>query len=235
MKILAFDSTSKSAACGIWEDGKIRRTSFINDGFTHSVNLLPMVEDCLRAEGLTHDDIDLYGVTVGPGSFTGVRIGIATIKGMAFVKEKECIAVSTLFALAHNLAGYEGIIACPVMDARRNQVYNALFEVNDHQIIRLCEDRAIGISELLEELKNSKKKVILVGDGAKLCYNSVKEDQNISICEENELYLHGEGLLKAAVTCLKTSGSVEHALLNPVYLRLSQAEREQNAKTEGLK
>ena len=154
MIVLAIDSTAVSGSVAVCRDEELLGEFTLNVGNTHSETLLPMVESVLKACGMTVSDVDVFACDEGPGSFTGVRIGASTIKGLAFNSGKPCIGVSTLEALAHNLVGFEGI-ACPVMNARRNQVYNALFTVNGKAVTRLCDDRAISIPELEEELKNT--------------------------------------------------------------------------------
>ena len=147
MKILAIDSTAIVASVAICDDEKLAALYTVNNGNTHSETLLPMVESALAQSKLTVDDIGLFAVSAGPGSFTGVRIGAATIKGLAFGRDIPCVGVSTLEALAYNLKGSSGII-CPVMNARRNQVYNALFRFEGEKLVRLCPDRAIAVKDL---------------------------------------------------------------------------------------
>jgi tRNA threonylcarbamoyladenosine biosynthesis protein TsaB len=144
MKILSLDTTAEVCTAAICEDKRLIAEMTVNTGNTHSQTLLPVVEQLLKISETSFDDIDCYACSTGPGSFTGVRIGVATVKGIAYGKNKPCISVSTLEALAYNLIGFDGII-CPVMNARRNQVYNALFECKNSKLTRLCEDRALLI------------------------------------------------------------------------------------------
>ena len=167
MKILAIDSSAISAGCAIVEDGEVIAESFVRVGLTHSETLLPMVSHTLANAKLTAEDIGCYAVSSGPGSFTGIRIGVAAVKGMAFTRDVPCVGVSTLEAIAWNCMAQDGVI-CAVMDARRQQVYNALFTFDGQTIIRLCEDRAISIEELTADLKSEERTVYLVGDGAQL-------------------------------------------------------------------
>ncbi|MBO5305652.1 MAG: tRNA (adenosine(37)-N6)-threonylcarbamoyltransferase complex dimerization subunit type 1 TsaB, partial [Clostridia bacterium] len=165
MLILALDSTAVAASVALCEDRKLLADYTVNLGNTHSETLLPMVEAVLRTAHVTVDDIDLFACSVGPGSFTGVRIGAATLKGLAFGKDKPCVSVSTLEALAYNLIGFKGL-ACPVMNARRSQVYNALFELDgEHTPRRITPDRAIAITELEEQLLSESRPIYLSGDG----------------------------------------------------------------------
>ena len=163
MKILSLDTTAQVCSAAICDENELIAEITVNTGNTHSQTLLPAVEQILKISELCIDDIDAFACSTGPGSFTGVRIGVATVKGIAYGKNKPCVSVSTLEALAYNLKGYDGII-CPVMNARRNQVYNALFEWKDGALVRLCPDRALSIDELDDELAGSEKSVYLCGD-----------------------------------------------------------------------
>ena len=164
MLILAFESTAKAASCALVKDGKLISQFSQCSGLTHSRTLLPMGEDMLKNAELKLADVDLLAVAHGPGSFTGVRIGVSMVKGLAWAGDKPCVGVSTLEAMAwHGLAA--GGLICPVMDARRNQVYNALFRIENGQPVRLTEDRPIALKDLAEELKAMGERVFLVGDG----------------------------------------------------------------------
>lgn len=227
MKILSLDSSSVTASVAVTEDGKILSESFINNGLTHSQTLMPLVEDALNDSGVSIKDIDLFAITNGPGSFTGVRIGISAVKGMADALNKKCFAVSTLEAIAEPLKG-EDVIACAVMDARCNQVYTALFNLGN----RLCEDKAVLIDELSDELKQYDKKVVFIGDGSLLCYEKLHEIiQNCEIADENIRYIHGSSVGFVAEEKIKNQEEpIDSANLVPFYLRLPQAERELNNK-----
>ena len=147
MLILAFETSAKAASAALLEDGKLLAESYQNTGLTHSQTLMVMAENLLHQCGKTVNDVNAVAVAAGPGSFTGVRIGVAAAKGFAWGREVPCYGVSTLEAIALSLGEYQGYV-CPVMDARRNQVYNALFEIKDGKPVRLCDDRAIALSEL---------------------------------------------------------------------------------------
>ena len=170
MKILALESSAVSASVALTEDEKLVAQSFQNCGLTHSRTLLPMVENLLANCGVSLADVDAIAVAHGPGSFTGVRIGVATVKGLALGADKPCLGVSTLEAMAWGARALGGDLCC-VMDARAGQVYNALFTVEDGSVRRLCDDRAIKLTELAEEIGEAP--YFLVGDGADLCYNTI--------------------------------------------------------------
>lgn len=226
MKILAVESSATSASVAVTEDGKIVSEVYVSAGLTHSQTLLPMVSSCLETANLNLDDIDCIAVAKGPGSFTGIRIGIAAVKGLAFAG-KECCAVSTLEGMAYNFLG-GSCIACCVMDARCSQVYMALFDCGE-KIVRLCEDKAVMMSELPEIIekikKDIKKDVILLGDGAELCYNYLKTVyNNISLAPPLSRFQRASGVALAAQNGAGEFMPPENLL--PVYLRVPQAERE---------
>jgi tRNA threonylcarbamoyladenosine biosynthesis protein TsaB len=223
MKILALDSTALVASVALCEDDKLLGELTLNNGNTHSQTLLPMVEFLLKQFDMTPCDVDLFAATAGPGSFTGVRIGVATLKGLAFGTNKPCTAVSTLEALAYNLKDFDGLV-CPVMNARRKQVYTALFRASNGRLTRLMDDSAIAIAELDEKLKQFEEPVRLCGDG----YDITKDLLTHPIIPVSERYRHQSAFSVAEVALQKyQSGDVGTDLnLSPVYLRLSQAERE---------
>ena len=169
MLILAFESSAKPASAALVKDGQLLSQYMQCSALTHSRTLLPMAEDMLKNAELTLRDVDLIAVAHGPGSFTGIRIGVATVKGLAWAAEKPCVGVSTLEAMAwHGLA--VGGYICPVMDARRSQVYNALFKIENGRLVRMTDDRPIALDELSKEVTALNAPVFLVGDGAALCY-----------------------------------------------------------------
>ncbi len=227
MIILSLDSTSVTASVAISENGVVLAENFINNGLTHSQTLMPMVEKTLIDSNKNIKDVDLFAITNGPGSFTGVRIGIASVKGMADAMNKKCIAVSTLEAIAEPLKN-EDSIACAVMDARCNQVYTAVFDGGN----RLCEDKAILIDDLGEELKQYNKKIVFIGDGAELCYNKLCEIlPNSQLADENIRYIHASSICRIAEEKAKNNEElIDSANLVPFYLRVPQAERELNNK-----
>lgn len=228
MNCLAIECSAKAASAAIVQDGKLIAQYYQNDGLTHSRTLLPMVQNMLSNCGLTLDGIDLLAVSKGPGSFTGLRIGVSTIKGLCWGSDIPCVGVSTLEAMAYNLINAKGII-CPVMDARRSQFYNALFRTDGTKLTRITEDRAISAAELQEELKNYDEPIFLVGDGADLCYNTVKCDNMVKphalLAMQNAW-----GVAVAAVEHYEAGESCAAGDLVPNYIRLSQAERERLEK-----
>ncbi len=232
MIILALDSTAVVASCAVCDNKKLMSLFTVNNGNTHSETLLPMVEASLKLLGLKVSDIDMFAISEGPGSFTGVRIGAATLKGLAFGKDKPCVGVSTLEALALNLANLNGII-CPAMNARRNQVYNALFRAEDGKITRLTEDRAISVTELEEELKNHKETVYLCGDGDFLLYESETRTRNYGFVSEFLRHQNGYSVAMAALKKLESGDIKTDLTIVPTYLRPSQAERTRNEKLNG--
>lgn len=174
MRILAVDTSAKVSSVSVVEDNEILAEFNVNSSLTHSQTLMPMIDSMLSSSKIPLDSIDLFAASAGPGSFTGIRIGIGAVKGLAYGRNKPCVSVSTLEALAYNMADFSGIV-CPVMDARCNQVYTALFEAEKQNITRLCEDKAISIDELYDSLSSLNKNIIFVGDGADLCYNKLKD------------------------------------------------------------
>ena len=223
MKILSLDTTADICSAAISEDTRLIAEMTVNTGNTHSQTLLPVVEQILKISETSLDEIELFACSTGPGSFTGVRIGVATLKGLAFGTNKPCAAVSTLEALAYNLKDFDGLV-CPVMNARRKQVYTALFRASNGRLTRLMGDSAIAIAELDEKLKQFEDPVRLCGDG----YDITKELLTHPIIPVSERYRHQSAFSVAEVALQKyQSGDVGTDLnLSPVYLRLSQAERE---------
>ncbi len=226
MLILAFETSAKAASVALTENGKLLGESYQNTGMTHSQTLMVMAEDLLKAAGKSVKDLSAVAVAEGPGSFTGVRIGVAAAKGLAWGAELPCFGISTLEAMAVSLGAWQGYI-CPVMDARRSQVYNALFYVNHGEIQRLREDRAIALSDLAEELKALEEPIFLVGDGSNLCYHTLKEVvPNLVLPPEHRMHQRAVGAALLAEGKLAAGETGDGAALAPNYLRLSQAERE---------
>ena len=229
--MLSVDSSAAPASVCLSDDGKIIGEFYLNTGFTHSQTLMAMVESVLKISGKSASDIDLYAVNSGPGSFTGVRIGVSAVKGMAYASDKPCIAVSTLESMAYNLLGNHAVV-CACMDARRQQVYNAVFRVEGDKINRITEDRAISVADLLEELSGYEEEIILVGDGAALVYDSTDNEQ-IKLAPESTRYQRAASVAAAALEAYNRGEAISPAALMPSYLRLSQAERERKAKEKG--
>ena len=228
MLILAMESSAKAASAALVRHGELLAQSFSCSGLTHSRTLLPMAEQVLASAGVELSDVDCLAVAEGPGSFTGIRIGVSAVKGLAWAAEKPAVGVSTLEAMAYNgVAAGEGALVCCCMDARRAQIYHALFEVQNGVPVRLMPDRAIAIDALLPELKKLEKPLFLVGDGAALCYN-VFSEQGVQcvLAPSNLVHQSAWGVAMAASQKEPRPG----AALQPVYLRLSQAERERQAR-----
>lgn len=239
MIVLGIDCTATPVSCALFEDGKIKGEYFLNLKTTHSQTLLPMIESMCGLAGIDISDVDAFAISNGPGSFTGVRIGISAVKGLALPLDKPCVPVSVLEAMAYN-AFCEDSIVCSVMDARCNQVYNALFEVKNGDVERICDDRAILISELADDLEklckeNLVKSIIIVGDGANLVYNNLKGfELPIVLPFENVKWQRASSVCLLAEKKLLKGETVSSEELLPLYLRLPQAERELRAK-KGLK
>ncbi len=192
---------------------------------------MPMVENVLRSAALSISDIDAFAVANGPGSFTGVRIGISAVKGMAHARKLPCIAVSTLEAMTYNYADVDAII-CSVMDARCNQVYNALFKCKSGKVLRLCDDRALSIEELSHEIEilSQNNIIYIVGDGAEIFYSAVGHLKNVTLADEKRRFQNAVGVSLAA----QNGKTVSVSELQPFYLRLPQAERELKRKEEQI-
>ncbi len=224
MKLLAFESSSVSASVALVEDEKLIAQAFQNCGLTHSRTLLPMAESLLQNSCVPLSDIDVLAVAHGPGSFTGVRIGVAVVKGLAFAAGKPCVGVSTLEAMAFGARALGGRICC-VMDARAGQVYNALFNVSRGSVERLCPDRAIPLCELTEEIGS--EEYFLVGDGAELCYNSLKEAcAGLRLAVPELRYATGYGVAAVGLKHAQAGSTISPQQLDAFYLRRPQAERE---------
>ena len=227
MRILCLECSSVSASAAIVEDGRTLGADFVKSGLTHSQTLMPMLEKIIKENGIDINSVDLFACTAGPGSFTGVRIGVAAIKGLADAKKKPCFALSTPEVIAYAHRAFDGIV-CSVMDARCNQVYTACFEGRK----RITPDEAILIDELKDRLLSYKKPILFSGDGAELVYSQLKDVvPDCSIADEAVRYPTAEN---AAKLCFEKISDGEkpvsaHELL-PVYLRVPQAQRELNKK-----
>ena len=206
--------------------------SYQNTGLTHSQTLLPMAQELLKSCGYTPQQVEAVAVAAGPGSFTGIRIGVAAAKGFAWGKELPCYGVSTLEAMARNLGVWQGLVV-PVMDARRSQVYTATFLAESGKLSRLCEDRAISLEELGNELQNVTQPIFLVGDGSILCYNTLKATvPKLVMPPEHRMHQRAAGVALVAADKIAAGENGNGAELTPNYLRLSQAERERLEKEQ---
>ena len=226
MRVLAIDSSAVSASCALLEDGTLIGEQYINVGLTHSQTLMPLVENLLLQAGYRPREVDGFAVSNGPGSFTGIRIGVAAVKGMAAALEKPCVGVSTLEAMAYLFEGMDGMV-CAAMDARCQQVYNAMFEMKDGQVVRLSEDRALSLEELVGELKGMGKPVFLTGDGSFVCEKTFLENQiSFHLAPPHLRYQRAYGVARAAEQVFSQGKGLDAAALLPFYLRLPQAQRE---------
>lgn len=235
--ILGIDSSAVSGACAVCFQGDhfdIWGEQFVNTKHTHSQTLLPMIESVIKCTDVRPESFEGgIAVTVGPGSFTGLRIGIATAKGLAVGNNLSCIPVSSLEALAYNFVGTEAIVCC-AMNARGGQIFNALFKVDGYKVTRLCEDRIIKITEdgftpigeIYDELSAFKDRVILAGDDADLLHSLT--DGKYELAPKNLRFILGSSVCRAAVN----KPHVDPASLMPTYLRLPQAERERLAREQ---
>lgn len=228
--ILALDTSAKPVSCALVRDGEVLGSYFSNTGLTHSQTLMLMVKNVLDCAGVSVEMLDAIAVNAGPGSFTGVRIGVSTVKGLAFTHNTPCLSVSTLESMAENVSASSDSVVCCVMDARCQQVYSALFGVNESgDKVRLWADEAQSVEDLKEKLKNIGKSVILVGDGSKMCYNALRGTvDNLILASPLTRYQHAVSTAIVAQRLLTEGKAMTHEELLPIYLRLPQAERELN-------
>lgn len=233
LKILAIECSATPASVAILDDEKLIGQSFVNVKLTHSQTLMPMIENLLTSCKTTIKEIDGFAISNGPGSFTGVRIGISAVKGLAAAKKLPCATVSTLYAMAQNYSDTDCIV-CAVMDARCNQLYNAIFDIQNGEITRLCDDRALLVDQLATEIENlsqnNNKYVIIVGDGADIFYKSVKDFKNVKKAHPSREFQTAVGVGYAALPIFKNGKTISPNELLPFYLRLPQAERELKMK-----
>ncbi len=223
LKLLAVDSSAKSASIAVFDGEKLVSECFVNASLTHSRTLMPMVDYSLRQADMKVQDIDAFAVSKGPGSFTGVRIGAAAVKGLAFPGNKPCAGVSTLEAMAYNFRD-EDCTVFSLMDARRNQVYTAVFEVKDGRVTRLCDDGADSIEALAARVSAVRGRIYLAGDGAALCCEAFRAvNKEVILPDENRRYQRAYGVGLAAIA---SGNFVSPAELEIAYVRPSQAERE---------
>ena len=232
MVILGIESSAPSASVAIVKDGKLLAEMFLNVGLTHSVTLMPLIKQAVDTAGMSVGDIDVVAVTNGPGSFTGVRIGVSTAKGIAQPENKKCVPVSTLEAIAYPLSDSE-CIAVSVMDARCQQVYCALFDCGNSVITRITEDDAISLDSLCDILKQYNKKIVLIGDGADITYDYLNDKiPNMYKASPIFKYQRASSVAMLAEKMIADNQVTSANELVPAYLRLSQAERELKKKKE---
>ncbi len=226
MLIFGIDTCCITATAALMDDDKLLAQTVIHNGQTHSQKMMPQIAEMFRQAEKEPAEVDCFAAAVGPGSFTGVRIGVATAKALAQGLKKPCAAVSTLHALANNVAVFEGII-CPILDARREQVYNALFR-GGRQLQRLCEDRALGIDVLLEELKAQELPILFCGDGVLVFRETIEKflgEQAMFAPRMQNMNL-GASVAELGFAMAARGETVPYEALVPQYVRLSQAERE---------
>ena len=230
MLILAFETSAKAASVALMDETRLLGESYQNTGLTHSQTLMVMAEDVLKQCGKTAQNVDAVAVAEGPGSFTGVRIGVAAAKGFSWGREIPCYGISTLEAMAESLGIYEGYI-CPCMDARRSQVYNALFYADGGHIERRSEDRAISLADLKTELEHLDGPIFLVGDGSALTDKTLSAQiNNLILPPEHRMHQRAIGVALLAEAKQAAGETGDGNALSPNYLRLSQAERERMEK-----
>lgn len=234
MKILSIECSASPASVALTENGKILSSAFVNMKLTHSQTLIPMIDSVLKQAMCSVEDVEGIAVAAGPGSFTGIRIGISAVKGLAAPKSIPCCSVSTLGAMAECFSD-RNCIVCAVMDARCKQVYNALFKVENGKITRLCEDRALMCDELsseIKELTNEQTPIIITGDGTELFYEYVKDTPFVQKTDEIHRYQNAVGVALSATKEFECGNTVSPSELLPIYLRLPQAERELKQRQE---
>ena len=228
MTVFGIESSAVSAGAAIVKDGKLIAETYLNLGLTHSETLMTLVDSCLANAGLGMTDIDAFAVAAGPGSFTGVRIGISAVKGLVFGTKKPVYGISTLEALAYG-AALEGYLICPVMDARCAQVYTAAFSCENGLLVRVSDDSALKLDDFYEYVRTQDKKVLLLGDGSSVAAAYLAEKPDIHFCVFPEIFRfqHASGVAFAAYMRYNNGeAGIDGALLLPSYLRLPQAERE---------
>ncbi|MDY5221036.1 MAG: tRNA (adenosine(37)-N6)-threonylcarbamoyltransferase complex dimerization subunit type 1 TsaB [Eubacteriales bacterium] len=227
MNIVAIDTSGPAASCAVLIDGEIVQSIAMNRGLTHSETIMPALDACMSAARLSCDQVDCFATVAGPGSFTGVRIGVCAVKGLAHAWNRPCARIDALEALAMNFAGFDGL-ACPILDARRGQVYCAAFDMKDGMPVRVLEDAAIDLTEFLASLPKDRRLVFL-GDGLRVHAARIRETLTEALIAPANLRQ-----LRADAACLLAEARPEEWMearkLTPIYLRLPQAERERNQR-----
>jgi tRNA threonylcarbamoyladenosine biosynthesis protein TsaB len=234
--MLGIECTASPVSCAVFNDGKLVAENFLDIKTTHSETLMPMVEHTLSLLNLNINDIDVFAVTVGPGSFTGVRIGVSAVKGLTAANKKSIVPVSVLQAMAYNMSAFDCYV-CAVMDARCNQFYNAIFRIKNGEVERITPDRALLCDDLLAEIKELSARdslpIFAVGDGADMFYKSTENQiKTVKLAPVHLKRQRAAGVCLAAEKDFKNGKMVTSEELLPLYLRLPQAERELKSKLE---
>ncbi len=230
MRILAVDTSSSVASCAIVDGEKLISERILNNKLTHSQTFMPMIASALAESELKAEDIDVFAAVNGPGSFTGLRIGVSAVKALAHAVNKPCAAISTLEAMAYNIMFTEYLIA-PIMDARRGEVYNAIYRFEDNKLVTVIEPRAVSVDECCEDILKTGKKTVFLGDGLPVYKNGiVKKLGGMAIAAPAHLNAQMAG---SAAVLAKEKELIPYQVLAPVYLRKSQAEREYEKRMKG--
>ncbi len=230
MKVLALESSAKAVSVAVCENGAVVAQGYQNTGLTHSVTMMPLLENMLEKASIKLEDCNIIAVAAGPGSFTGLRIGVSAAKGLAWALDKPCCGVSTLEAMAENGRAFEGTVIC-AMDARRQQIYNAIFTCHEGELTRLCEDRAVALEVVAEELRNDSAPKLVLGDGAALCAEYLNSHGvPCRIAPPQIRFQQAAGVALVAERMAAEGRTLSAQELTPTYLRLSQAERERLEK-----
>jgi tRNA threonylcarbamoyladenosine biosynthesis protein TsaB len=227
MIILSIDSSDKTASAAVLKENKVLGEFFLNLGLKHSQTLAPMIDSLLKYANISLKDIDLLSAVIGPGSFTGIRIGVSIINGMALAFQKKCIGVSSLLALAYNVRNFQGLI-CSCIYARENEVYAGIFEKKIEKINRIDKDISIKVCDLIKIVKDYKKKTIFVGSGGLICYNEIQEKfgKNSDFLISDDIYIKASSAGIASFDCASLGQAVLSDFLEPNYLKLTKAERD---------
>lgn len=230
MIIFSLDSSSKSASAAVVRDGVILSESFANIGLTHSETLLELCDEALRRASVTPREVDFFAVTSGPGSFTGLRIGMGLIKGMAFATKKPCVGVPTFEALAFGVLGTKRTVVA-TCDARRGRVYCAAFSA-EKKVERIFDDCVLSLDELCEKLQG--KQVVFVGDAAEICYNHMNDKIDCARVSGGSVMVRAGNVGLSAIGYIQTGATVDAAELKPSYVQLTQAEQNLNKTQEKI-
>lgn len=234
MKVLSIDSSGITASAAVADDNNVIAEFTVNNRQTHSQTLLPMVDMVVKMSEIPLEDIDAIAVAAGPGSFTGLRIGSATAKGLGLALDKPLVPVPTLDGLAYRAAYYNGII-CPLMDARRNQVYTAAYHIKDGELVNIIGQKAVSIRDILSELKATGEEVLFLGDGADVYKDIIMEEENIkySFAPAHISKQSASSVAVLGIMYYKKGRYESAAAHRPVYLRKPQAEREREERMQG--